>query len=265
VTETVVSESDLRRLVLQVLATVSTDDWGSIRAEVMKRVNAEDLGSIGRSGEQRVNQVIVSLLIDQLITVGARDGNYSPRAWPSIMLTEFGKSWAADIARLRDPDGYGALLSEYAPGVEAATVEYALEAFRCLQQNLLFACAVMIGAAAEREVFRLGRAILASETEEATKKLKEALERGRLPTLFQEIRTSIEAAIRRDAMPFSVHQGSTEHLLSFQEMIRVQRNDAVHAGGTTVSKEKVFLAIQTFPVAVGAIDRLRSWFEARGH
>jgi hypothetical protein len=165
---------------------------------------------------------------------------------------------------LRDPDGYGALLREYAPGIETATIEYALEAFRCLRQNLLFACAVMIGAAAEREVFRLGRAILASETEDATKKLKDALERGRLPTLFQEIRTAVETAIRRDAMPFSVHQGSTEHLLSFQEMIRVQRNDAVHAGGTTVSKEKVFLSIQTFPVAVGEIDRLRSWFEARG-
>jgi len=121
----------------------------------------------------------------------------------------------------------------------------------------------MVGAAAEREIFRLGRAILASEPEEGTKKLKEALERGRLPALFQEIRTAIETAIRRDSMPFSVHQGSTEHLLSFQEMIRVQRNDAVHAGGTTVSKEKVFLAIQTFPVAVGAIDRLRSWFEAK--
>jgi hypothetical protein len=261
VTEKVVSESDLRRLVLDVLATGSTDDWGSIRTEVMTRVSAEDLGPIGR--EQRVNQVIVSLLIEQLITVGARDGNYTPRSWPSIMLTELGKKWAADTTRLRDPDGYGALLREYAPGVEAASVEYALEAFRCLRQNLLFACAVMIGAAAEREVFRLGRAILVSETDAAAKKLKDALERGRLPALFQEIRTAIETAIQRDAMPFSVHQGSTAHLFSFQEMIRVHRNDAVHAGGTTVSKEKVFLAIQTFPVAVGAIDRLRSWFEAR--
>ena len=261
-TEKVVSESDLRRLVLDVMATVSTSDWGSIRTEVMKRVSAEELGSIGRFGEQRVNQVIISLLIEQLITVGARDGNYSP-TWPSVMLTELGRSWVADNTCLRDPDGFGSLLWEYAPGLEEATAEYALEAFRCLRQNLLFACAVMIGAAAEREVFRLGRAILASETGPATKKLNDALERGRLPTLFQEIRTAIETAIQRDAMPFSVHQGSTEHLLSFQEMIRVQRNDAVHAGGTTVTKEKVFLAIQTFPVAVGAIDRLRSWFEAR--
>jgi hypothetical protein len=262
VTEKVVSESDLRRLVLDVLATVSTDDWGSIRTEVMKRVSAEDLGSIGRTGEQRVNQVVISLLIEQLITVGVRDGNYSPR-WPPIMLTELGKKWAVDTTFLRDPDGYGALLREYAPGVEAATVEYVLEAFKCLRQNLLFACAVMIGAAAEREVFRLGRTILVSETGGAAKKLKDALERGKLPVLFQEIRTAIETAIRRDAMPFSAHQGSTEHLLSFQEMIRVQRNDAVHTGGATISKEKVFLAIQTFPVAVGAIDRLRSWFEAR--
>lgn len=257
-TERIVSESDLRGLVLEVLAASSTDDWNSIRIEVMKRLEAEGLGSIGRTGGQRVNQVIISLLIEQLITLGSLGGNYSPM-WPPVMLTELGRSWTTDNSRFRDPDSYGALLREYSPGVEEATVEYALEAFRCLRQNLLFACAVMIGAAAEREVFRLGRAIVAAEPAEGAKKLREALERGRLPALFQEIRSAIERA----QMPFDVHQGSTEHLLSFQEMIRVQRNDAVHAGGKRVSKEKVFLAIQTFPFAVGAIDRLRSWFEAK--
>jgi hypothetical protein len=170
---------------------------------------------------------------------------------------------AKNSLRLRDHGSYGALLGEYAPGVESATLEYALEAFSCLRQNLLLACAVMIGAAAEREVFRLGHTILASRTGATASKLREALERGRLPTLFEEIRSAIKAAIGSGEMPYATHQGSAEHILSFQEMIRVQRNDAVHAGGVTLSKEKMFLAIQTFPAAVGAIDRLRSWFEER--
>lgn len=121
----------------------------------------------------------------------------------------------------------------------------------------------MLGAAAEREVFRLGRAIVDSHAADATKKLKNAVERGRLPTLFQETRAAIEKAIKSGEMEYAVHEGSTNHLLSFQEMIRIQRNDAVHSGGTMLSKEKVFLAIQTFPAAAGAIDRLRSWFEKR--
>lgn len=260
--ESKVNESDLRRLVLEVLSTVSTDDWGSIRTEVLKQANAEGLGPMGRSSQQRIDQAIIALIIEQLVTVGSRDGNYSPN-WPSIMLTELGRTWAADSTRLRDPDGYGELLKQYAPGLPEATVEYALEAFRCLRQNLLFACAVMLGAAAEREVFGLGRAILASESADGTKNLKNALERGKLPMLFQEIRAAIERVIQSGAMAYAVHEGSTNHLLSFQEMIRVQRNDAVHSGGTTLSKEKVFLAVQTFPTAAGAIDRLRSWFEER--
>lgn len=261
-TESMVRESDLRRLVLEVLGAVSTDDWGSITTEVLNRVNEEGLGPMGNLGEQKVNQTIIALIIEQLVTVGSRVTNYSAN-WPAIMLTDLGKSWASDSARLRDPDGYGELLREYAPGLQQATVEYALEAFRCLRQNLLFACAVMIGAAAEREVFRLGQAILDSESADAAQNLKNALERGKLPTLFQEIRTAIERAIRSDSMEYAVHEGSTDHLLSFQEMIRVQRNDAVHSGGATVSKEKAFLAIQTFPAAAGTIDRLRTWFEAK--
>lgn len=124
--ESTVNESDLRRLVLEVLSSVPTDDWGSIRSEVLKRANAEGLGSMGRSSEQRINQAIIALIIEQLVTVGARDGNYSPN-WPSIILTELGRNWADDSTRLRDPDGYGQLLKEYAPGLQEATIEYALE------------------------------------------------------------------------------------------------------------------------------------------
>jgi hypothetical protein len=42
----VLKESDLRRLVLEVLSGGSTDDWGSIRSEVVKRASAEGLGPL---------------------------------------------------------------------------------------------------------------------------------------------------------------------------------------------------------------------------
>lgn len=257
-----VSDGDLRRLVLQVLSTTSTDDWRIIRAEVIKLLKEADLGTLGRQGEQRANQVIIGLIIEQLVTIGARGNSYSPR-WPPIILTDLGRAWVDTTgANWRDPDEYSAFLRETAPGVERATVEYAVEAFKCLQQNLLFACAVMIGAAAEREIFRLGHAILSWEKDERTaRKLREALDRGRLPSLFQEIRASVERAAQSELLPYSTHQGSVEHLLSFQEMIRSQRNDAVHSGALSITKDKVFLSIQTFPVALGVIDRLRAWFE----
>jgi hypothetical protein len=255
-----ISDADLRRLVLEVLSSVSTDDWGSIAHEVVRRVAEANQGSLGRHGEQKVHRTIIGLFIENLVTIG---NSYSPRSWPSIKLTDLGESWVKNtVSPLRDPDGYASFLKENAPGVEPATIEYAVEAFRCLQQSLFFACAVMIGAAAEREVFRLGKAMLSYPG--ASKRLQEALERGRLPALFQEIRGTIEETAKSGAMPYSVHQGSVEHLFSFQEMVRVQRNEAVHSGPESITRNKVFLSIQTFPSALGVIDRLRSWYE-EGH
>lgn len=256
--DNLLKEGELRNLILELVKGSFSGDWEMIKKDVVKRVEEENLGSLGPQGEQRVNQAIISLIIEQLVTI------HSPKAWPSIMLTDLGKSWAQDKAKLKDPDGYAAFLRETAPNVEQATVEYAVEALKCLQQNLLFPCAVMIGAAAEREIVRLGKAIFGSEPrEQETKKLKDALERGRLPALFQEIFAAVNKAVQGGSMQYSVHQGVTEHLLSFQEMIRVQRNDAVHSGAAGITKEKVFLSLQTFPVALGAIDRLRSWFEEK--
>jgi hypothetical protein len=253
-----IGDADLRRLVLEVLSSSSTDDWGSLANEVTHRLKDSQLGILGRRGEHRVHEAMIGLFIEQLITIS---GRYTPRSWPSIQLTGLGKEWARLSTLSRDPDGYASVLREHSPGVEQATIEYAVEAFKCLQQNLLFACAVMIGAAAEREIFRLGRVIAESAT--GARKLQEALDRGRLPALFQEIRKAVEEVSKTGAMPYAVHQGAVDHLLSFQEMIRVQRNDAVHSGAEGITKSKVLLSIQTFPTALGVIERLRFWYEER--
>ena len=259
----IVRDDELRRLTLEVLATGSTDSWQEVRRLVTKRVEEDGLGSLGSPGAQRISQAIIGLIVEQLVTIGAKSGTYEP-SWPSIVLTAIGKTWAHETSvQLRDPDRYGALLKGHAPDIEQATVEYAVEALKCLQQNLLLACAVMIGAAAEREIFRLGRAVLPSLTDQReVKKLDEALERGQLPSLFHGIRVAIARAVESGSLPYKIHQGSVEHLLSFQEMVRVHRNEAVHSGPEPITKEKVFLSLQTLPTALGVIDRLRRWFES---
>ena len=64
-------------------------------------------------------------------------------------------------------------------------------------------------------------------------------------------------------MPYSVHRGAMQHLLSFQELVRNQRNDAVHPKAAPVTREAVFLSLQTFPTAVSVVDRLSTWYAGR--
>jgi len=70
----------------------------------------------------------------------------------------------------------------------------------------------------------------------------------------------MDLLIEANKMPYSVHEGNTQHLLSMFEMIRVQRNDAVHPAIGEVNRAKVFLTIQTLPPALEVTYRLIEWF-----
>lgn len=85
------------------------------------------------------------------------------------------------------------------------------------------------------------------------------LERPRLPTIFQAIRETLSTLVESHTIPYSVHQGCNEHLLSLFEMVRVQRNDAVHPAAAVVNQTKVFLSLQTFPTALECIHGLADW------
>ena len=61
---------------------------------------------------------------------------------------------------------------------------------------------------------------------------------------------------------YAVHQGCSEHLISLFEMIRVQRNDAVHPTVGDVNRDKVFLTIQTLPTAISCVYKLIEWFKS---
>jgi hypothetical protein len=61
-------------------------------------------------------------------------------------------------------------------------------------------------------------------------------------------------------IPYFVHEGFSEHLLSLYKMVRVQRNDAVHPAAGDVKKTKVFLTIQALPAVLGCTYRLIEWF-----
>jgi len=83
-----------------------------------------------------------------------------------------------------------------------------------------------------------------------------------LPDIYDTILKTIEPLIESNKIPYTVHRGCTEHLISLFEMIRVQRNDAIHPTNGKVDRTKVFLSLQTIPTGLECIYKLIDWFKA---
>jgi len=92
------------------------------------------------------------------------------------------------------------------------------------------------------------------------RKTAQLLDRPNLPEIFDTIMKTVNSLIKAKSIPYFVHQGCTEHLMSLFEMIRVQRNDAIHPITGQVDRTKVFLSLQTLPTALESINKLIEWF-----
>jgi hypothetical protein len=181
--------------------------------------------------------------------------------WPFFHVTPFGREYLEKTTpHFLDSDGYVRYLMATVPGVDATVLQYTQEAARAFKAQLWFAAAVMLGAASERTIFLLLEAVTDRAPQTEKPKLIKLLEQPRLGEIFKAIQARVAAEIKAGRLPYSVHQSCTEHLLSLLEMIRVHRNEAVHPAAAKVDRQKVFIALQTFPEALRVIEGLRQWF-----
>ncbi len=115
----------------------------------------------------------------------------------------------------------------------------------------------MFGAAAEKLILTLLEVCIKSDSNPTTKKKgQELFDQPNLPKIFDYIKKKVQDDIDSKSLPYAIHQGCLLHLNSAFEMIRVQRNDAVHPKVSRVEKDKVFLTVQTFPVIVETTYKL---------
>ena len=216
-----------------------------------KQLNPIDTYTIG--------EIIWDLILEHvLIPVGG-----SPDiGYPQLRLTEFGHDYISQSTpHYYDPQGYMKSLKDIVQNLDPVIKQYIFESLNCYRRQLFFASAVMIGAAAEKAVLLLLQAITDSMSNAISKrKASQLLDRPNLPEILDTIRKTIDSLIKAKTMPYSVHQGCTEHLVSLFEMIRVHRNDAIHPITGQVNRTKVFLSLQTIPVALESVNRLIEWF-----
>ena len=128
------------------------------------------------------------------------------------------------------------------------------------QRKAYFASAVMLGAASEKTIYLLMDALHSSVSDSNEKiRIKSSIDRRTLPTMFTCISDNLERGKATKIIPYSVYEGADRHLLSFQEMIRVQRNEAVHPVLARITHQSLRLSLSVFPAACRKVYDLIEW------
>jgi hypothetical protein len=159
-----------------------------------------------------------------------------------------------------DAEQYMRFLRGRVPSLDPIVEQYVIEALTAFEREAYFASAVMLGAASEKELYLLAEAVFSALIDPKKQiKLRGLLDRRKLLELFETVRDMIHQAVTAKLIPYADSEGSTTHLMSLYEAIRVQRNDAVHPMNAIVSEDSVRLLLQSFPYALSKSEELRAW------
>jgi hypothetical protein len=185
----------------------------------------------------------------------------NPPSITQLWLTDAGKAWInGDDPIPEDIRQYMTVIGHAVPGLDPVIEQYVREAVITFNREAYFASAVMLGAAAEKAVYLLAKALHDyREDEKDRKKLLDCIQKNRsIPALFELIRVMLE----KIKVPYEFSEGATLHLLSFQDAIRVQRNEAVHPEAFAVTPARVRIMLTGFPQALRVILRMTNWLKA---
>ncbi len=185
-----------------------------------------------------------------------------PSTINSFLVTLKGQEWAqgGDLIP-EDVAGFMKGFNTIVPNLDSVIEQYVQEALVTYERQAYFAAAVMIGAASEKAVYLLAEALeRATQDQQEKKRIANAMQRRGLPDLFKAVSNTLQRA--KKLIPYSVQEGAAEHMLSFFEAIRVQRNDAVHPAAANVTPDKVYLSIAAFPNACKKVHDLVDWLKA---
>ena len=177
----------------------------------------------------------------------------------SFVITQRGIEWAAGEEPIpEDARRYMEVLQSLVPNLDSIVRQYVEESLIAYQRKAYFAAAVMLGAACEKSAYLLADSFLRSiQSAGEKKKLDEAMRGRSISRLFGAIQEALKA--KSKTIPYDVTEGTEQHLLSFFDSVRVQRNDAVHPNAALVTPSKVQLSLAAFPHACEKVFELIRW------
>jgi sulfur transfer complex TusBCD TusB component (DsrH family) len=211
-----------------------------------------------------VSEAFFHLFHRGYIAPDAPDSRLNPPPLHMFIVTERGRVWFQGEEPLpEDSEGYLKFLRGHVLTLDSVIDQYVVEALAAFDRDALFASAVMLGAASEKQLYLLADAVmLALKDARKQAKLKNLLDRRKLFDLFEMVRDTIQDATDAKLIPYTVTEGVTPHLMSLFEAIRVQRNDAVHPMNAKVSEESVRHLIKSLPYALAKGEDVRQWLLA---
>lgn len=176
-------------------------------------------------------------------------------------VTERGLAWFAggepppgDIA------GYMKLLHQRVPNIDPVIDQYVAEALRAFNEELVFAAAVMLGAASEKALYLLADDMVGALNNSTHKqRLQSLLGDRKLNPLLLFIRDRLVSNRSATDLPLD---GFTTQLMALFDAIRTQRNDAVHPTNVRVSSDSVRLLIASLPYSLSKVEEVRLWLRA---
>ncbi len=176
----------------------------------------------------------------------------------SFMVTTRGQEWAKGAEPL--PEDYDGYMNQFDPAVDPVVRQYVSESLNTYIRGTYFASAVMIGAASEKSIYLLADSLLPALRDPANQKLLQSrLDGRRLEQLLKFVEQTIVDGHTNRVIPFDVMGGTTRHLMSIFDSIRLQRNNAIHPMNFVVSADTVRFMLNAFPLAFKKVEALRVW------
>jgi hypothetical protein len=174
------------------------------------------------------------------------------------VITARGQDWANGIDPL--PEDYDGYMKQFDASVDPVVRQYVSESLNTYIRGTLFASAVMIGAASEKTVYMLADALVPTLQDAAKQQmLKKRIDDRKLDRMFTFIEQVVIDGHKQKLIPYDVMEGTTRHLMSLIDYIKVQRNDAVHPMTFQVSADSVRFSLNAFPLAFKKVEALRQW------
>ncbi len=118
-------------------------------------------------------------------------------------------------------------------------------------------------AASEKSIYLLADTLLPALKDAAKQAtLQKRIDGRMLEQLLKYVEQIVVDGHASKAIPFSVMGGTTRHLLSLFDSIRLQRNDAIHPMNFVVSADSVRFMLNAFPLAFQKVEALQKWCNA---
>ncbi len=178
-----------------------------------------------------------------------------------FQITQRGQDWANSVEPL--PEDYNGYMKQFDATTDAVVRQYISEALNTYIRGTYFASAVMIGAASEKAIYLLADSLVPALKDPAKQTvLQRKIDARKLETLLKGVEQIVIDGHAPKNIPFDVMGGTTRHLLSLFDHIRLQRNDAIHPMNFVVSADSVRFALNAFPLAFERVEALRQWCNA---